>query len=169
MNVQIVKATREDMDSYLRINTQCWNETYKGIIEDKFLEKINNELEDNIKKLKHRYNKNDHRYILMYNDKPVGMASCGYSRIDEYLNSGEIYSLYLIDEVKDKGFGKLLFEYCVNILKDIGYRDMIIGCLKDNTKANGFYKHMGGNIVLERKITIGNQEVDENIYYYKNI
>lgn len=166
---KIIKCKREDMDPYIRINTKSWNESYKGIVFDEFLEKITNEVEENVERAKHRYNEMDHKYLLIYNDKPVGMGSCGYSRIDKYPNSGELYSIYLLDEVKGKGLGKELFNYLVNVLKETGYNDMVIGCLKDNERANNFYKHMGGELVFTRTLTIGNQELEENIYYFNKI
>lgn len=166
---KIIKCKREDMDPYVRVNTQCWNETYKGIVDDNFLKKVTTEVDSNVERAIHRYNEFDHKYLLIYNDKPVGMGSCGYSRIDKYPNSGELYSIYLLNEVKDKGLGKKLFNHLVNVLKEIGYKDMVIGCLKDNTKANGFYQHMGGKLVFTRTITIGEQEIEENIYYFERI
>ena len=137
---------------------------------NEFLEKIEKEIDNNIERVKSNFNqKEDYRYLLIYNGKPVGNTSIGKSRIEEFSNSGEIESLYLLDEVKNKGFGKILFEYDVKKLKELGYNDMVIGCLKDNKKANGFYQYMGGKLMFTRKITIGNQELEENIYYYEKI
>lgn len=169
MEYEIKEITIEDVDAYMRVNTQSWLESYKGIVSNEFLEKIKNEIDDNIERVKGKFNKKDYKYLLIYNNKPVGNTSIGKSRIEEYSNSGEIENLYLLEEVKNKGFGKILFEHDVKKLKELGYKDMIIGCLKKNKKANGFYQHMGGKLVLTRTITIGNQELEENIYYYEKI
>ncbi len=170
MKYEIRKVELNDIDDFLMVNAQCWNETYKGIVEDAFLKKINNELDKNIKKLKCQFNKeNDYMYVLIYNNKPVGITWVGNSRIENHLNDGELYSIYLINEVKGKGFGKILFNHDIKILKELGYKNMVLGCIKKNKYANEFYKYMGGIYDFTRTIKIGNQELEENIYYFKDI
>ena len=45
--------------------------------------------------------------------------------------------------------------------------NLIIWCLKGNEKSIGFYKKMGGNIVLERKSVVHKIEVNEVGLEYK--
>lgn len=175
MNYEIKKVTElDDLDPYIRVNTLAWNETYKGIVSDVFLKNIMDNTLKNIERQKNKFEEDINeeyyeRYILLYNGEPVGMTSIGKSRIEEYPNSGELRSLYLLDKVKGKGFGKILFEFDIKRLKELGFNDMVIGCLKDNTKANGFYQHVGGELSFIRNITIGDQVLEENVYYYKKI
>ena len=170
MNYKIKRINKEDAYDYMKVNTISWIQTYKGIVSDEFLTKIEKELYKNAINLKNKMNPTeDYRYLLYYENKPVGNSSIGPSRIEEYPTSGEIESIYLLDEVKDKGLGKKLFEHDKNKLKKLGYKDMVIGCLKDNIKANGFYQHMGGELVFTRTINIGNQPLQENIYYFNKI
>ena len=169
MNYEIKKVSIEDVNAYMRINTQSWIESYKGIVSDKFLKKIKNDMSKNIERAINNFDKKEEMYLLIYNNKSVGNTSIGKSRIEEYPNAGELESLYLLNEVKNMGFGKILFDHDVKKLKELGYNDMVIGCLKDNKKANGFYQHMGGKLVFTRTITIGNQRLEENIYYYEKI
>lgn len=170
MDYEIRRVMIDDIDDFLRINTEAWNESYKGIIDKEFLEWIKLNLDNNIERLKNKFDDRDcERYLLIYKGMPVGMSSINKSRIKEYCEAGELSSLYLLDRVKGIGFGKILFMDGVKRLRELGFKDMVIGCLKENKKANGFYKHMGGELVLTRKIIIGKQELDENIYYYKDI
>ncbi len=170
VNYEIKRVEINDIGDYLKLNVQCWNETYKGIIEDNFLEKIKKELNQNIVKLKNEFDKeNDYMYMLIYNNKPVGITWIGSSRIENHLEDGELYSIYLLNEVKGKGFGKILFNHDIKVLKELGYKNMVLGCLKDNKTANEFYKYMGGIYDYTRNIKIGNQQLEENIYYFNNI
>lgn len=171
MDIEIQKLNINNIPDYMRVNTQCWQETYKGIIDDEFLNKINNELEKNIERKMERFKSEEEKkdYVIYLNKKPIGMTSVGKSRIDKYPNSGELCSLYILNDVKDKGIGKKIFEHDVCILKKLGYDSMVIGCLKDNISANGFYQHMGGKLSFERTINIGGKEYKENIYYFEKI
>ena len=73
-----------------------------------------------------------------------------------------------LDEIKGKGFGKILYNKAIEKLKIMGYKDIIIACLKDNS-SNEFYKHMGGKLVNTNLLKIYNQELIENIYLFENI
>ena len=80
-----------------------------------------------------------------------------------YNQCGELGALYLLDSVKGKGFGKILFNKAIEELKNIGYDKMIIGCPSENP-SNDFYKHMGGKFVDTNPLTLPNvQELIEEI------
>lgn len=55
----------------------------------------------------------------------------------------------------------------MDILKDRGYKSVIIWCLKENKKARGFYEKIGGELYKERKIIIAETEYDEVCYKYE--
>ena len=74
---------------------------------------------------------------------------------DKYSECGEIGALYLLDTVKGKGFGRILFNKAINELKEMNYDKMIIGCLSENP-SNEFYKHMGGKFVDTNPLTLPN-------------
>ncbi len=169
MNYEIKKVCLEDIQDYVKVNTEAWIESYQGIVSQEFLEKIQSNLEQRIESMKKNFDEQENRYLLLYNHKPVGMISFGKSKVSEYPNAGEIYSLYLLDEVKNMGFGKILFDFNVEQLKKDGFHDLVICCLKENKKANGFYQHMGGVLSFTRMIEIGSQKLEENVYYYEKI
>ena len=169
MNYKIKVVELEDIEDFFRVNNKCWQETYKEIIDKAFLKELSNNLEQNIIKRKTEYEYDPYRFILYLNNEPVGMTSVDKSRIKEFPNSGELCAIYLLEKVKGKGLGKILFEYDVKCLKKMGFNSMVIGCLKDNKRANGFYEHQGGKLAFTRKIAIGGKEYDENVYYFEKI
>ena len=171
MNYEIRELTYDTISDYMKVNTQAWQETYRGIINDIFLDKINNEIDNNIKKQQDKFyaeNKSYKRYILYVDNKAVGMFSVDKCRLEQYSDSGEILSLYLLNEVKGRGYGKIIFKYALNELLKKGYKSAIVCCLKLNP-SNEFYKHMGCQYISTRIWTVGEQQLDENIYYIKNI
>ena len=168
MNYEIKEVNIDNIDIYTKINIQAWQESYKNIIVPEFIDELNGKVDFYIEENKRKYYENKSnkgRYIFYYEGEPVGMSSICHSRLEEYPDSGELGSIYFLDKVKGKGLGKIFFEFQVENLRKLGYKDIIIGCLKDNIHANGFYKHMGAKLVKERTITIGKQDLPENIYY----
>ena len=168
MNYEIRKVNINNIDDYTRVNIQAWCESYKDIIDPDFIKELREKVDFYIEKNKEKILNNEgskDKYVLYYNNEPVGISTICHSRLEDYPNSGELGSIYFLDKVKGMGLGKILFEFQVDNLRKLGYKDMIIGCLKDNLHANGFYKHMGAKLVKERTITIGKQDLPENIYY----
>ena len=165
MNYVIEELNYNNVEDYVRVNVLAWKQSYKGIVNDDFLNLINTEEE--IQKIIDSVRKNLKKGFILYVDgKPVGMCCIGSSRQDKYKDIGELQAIYLLDEVKNKGFGKILYNKAVEELKKMGYKSMVIGCLKENP-SNEFYKHMGGELVDNIMYNSTNQQLEENIYHFK--
>jgi len=154
--------------SYARVNALAWLQTYKGIVDDEFLQFINTEEE--IRKasnnLKNGLNDDSKRFLLKFDSQYVGILRIRKTKYEKYLECGELGALYLLDNVKGKGFGKILFQKAVEELKHMGYKSMIIGCLVGNS-SNEFYKHMGGKLVDTNLFVLPNgNKLLENLYYF---
>ncbi len=172
MNYYIKEMTVDDAYDFMYVNTISWNETYRGIVPDEFLDKIMNKIPENAEKLKNKFKETsdstDKRFLLYVDNEAVGVFGIDKSREEEYPNSGELCIFYLLKKVQKQGYGKIMFEKAKEELRKMNYYDMIIVCLKDNP-TNEFYKHMGGKKVLSKKRITGGKELEENIYYYKKI
>ena len=59
-----------------------------------------------------------------------------------------------------------MFRYVVNEFKYMGKTKMVLWCLKDNVLARKFYEKMGGKIIKERLIHIGNRDYKEVAFEY---
>lgn len=169
MNYTIETLNENNIEEYVRTNAFAWKETYKGIVNDEFLDLINTEeeIQKSVEKQKAQLqNKTKKRFLLKLNNKPVGNLSIGISLDENFPNIGEIKAIYLLEEVKHQGYGKILFNKAVQELQKMNFKTMIISCLEENTNANKFYKHLGGNLVGTRPFTLPNQTLTENIYYF---
>ena len=169
MNYIIEKLSIDNVEYYARVSALAWKQSYKGIVNDDFLELINTEEEIHkaISNLKEVLNDSSRRFLLKYNDEYVGILRVRKTKYDKYSECGELGALYLLDAVKGKGFGKILFNKAISELKEMNYDKMIIGCLSENP-SNEFYKHMGGKFVDTNPLTLPNgQELMENLYYYE--
>lgn len=170
MNYSIKKVGYNELEDYIRVNTQAWQESYKGIVHDSFLKKIELEMHQNIKRQQQAFEEQEkqgyRKFLLFVDNKAVGMMSIGIARLEGFSSFGELCALYLLNEVKKKGYGKLLFQVARDELKDMGFNSMLIGCLAKNP-SNAFYKHMGAEFIESKIRKIGKQRLEENYYVLK--
>jgi len=168
MNFIIEDMDINNVEYYARVNALAWMQSYKGIINDDFLELINteSEIQKTISNLKSSFIDDSKRFLLKYNNEYVGVLRVRKTKYDKYKECGELGALYLLDSVKGEGFGKILFNKAVEELKKKGYNKMILGCIRENP-SNEFYKHMGGQFVDTNPLILPNgQELMENLYLY---
>ena len=172
MNYSIEELNLDNVRDYVKVNAKSWQETYKGIVNAEFLELIgtDSEIDKAIERKKKDINKEfDKSFLLKADDKYVGVFRVCKSKDSNYKDIGELQALYLLNEVKHRGYGRTLFEKACDEVKKMGFNSMIVGCLSDNTNANNFYKHMGGVFVSNRDFTILNQTLKENVYLFREI
>ena len=164
MNYVIRRREKKDCKGIAHVVTVAWNETYKGIVPDSFLEMLKNNEKERAKMLCEKFDINDnHKFVLEINNEIIGFINFGITEDTEFENCGEIFALYIIKKYKGNGFGRKLVEEAVNELKQLGCNKMIIACLKGN-KSNEFYKHIGGKYIKDG--IFEKLKIPENIYYF---
>lgn len=144
MNYQFEILDENNTYDYTYVHSRAWLESYKGIIDDECLIKINtddhiNELSEILKK-KVIEEPNSH-FLLKVNGKVVGVLHVRKPKYKDFQDCGELGAIYLLNEVKGKGYGRILFEYAKEEIRKMGYKKMVNGCLEGNP-SNEFYKHM---------------------------
>ena len=169
MKYKIRKKAPNDCYDVAHVVTIAWQETYRGIVNDEFLDNLPNTEKERGEKYFNNFDEsNNHQFVLEVYGKVVGFVNVGITDDEEYKNQGEIFALYIIKEYKGNGFGRKLTELGIDELKKLGCTKMIIGCL-DGNPTNEYYKHIGGKLVKTRTFKLPNQELQENIYYYNEI
>lgn len=167
MNYMIRKRRKDDCQAIAHVVTVAWNETYKGIVPDWFLEELKNNEEERASRLLDNLNKNNiSTLVLEVDGEIVGFTNFGKSEDEEIANCGEIFALYIINKYQGNGYGRKLVEEAIKGLKEMNFDKMIIACLKGNP-TNEFYKHIGGKYIKDGVYKRLN--LKENIYYYENI
>ena len=167
MNYIIRKKERKDCADVAHVVTVAWNETYKGIVPDDFLEGLYLNEEERAINSYNNFDENDnHQYVLEVDGKVIGFVNVGSTDEKEYDNCGELHAIYIINGYKGNGYGKKLINIGIEELKKMGYNKMIIGCLEGNP-SNEFYKHIGGEFIKKRVFKKLN--LPENVYYFNKI
>lgn len=149
--MEIVKAEIGHADIVGWVHSEAWKQAYRGVFPDKYLnedtpEKRTQEFLDSCK------NKGVCYYMICEEDQAVGIIKL----IDEE-EVCEISSFYILDEHRNRGFGKQVVEY---LRKEFNKKKLVLWVLEENVKARRFYEYNGfkstGNT---RVIQRGNQYV----------
>ena len=86
-------------------------------------------------------------YVVEYDNKIIGYMTYGVPIRPYEDYKQEIGLLYLLRDYQRNGIGRELFNLASNGIKENGYDEFFIACNKYNTKAQEFYKKMGGEVI----------------------
>ena len=165
-DIIIRNINENDIPSVAEIQVDGWKTAYKGIIDDIILNSMNKD--EKIERFKSNYQKNGF-IVAEFENKVVGF--CRYSDNNEFTpdiqdTDCEITALYVKSDLKYNGLGTKLFQFVINEFKTKNKTKMILWCLKNNEPSKKFYTKMGGKIIKERTIEIGEKEYLEVGFEY---
>lgn len=165
-NIVIRNVTENDIPSIADIQINGWKTAYKGIIDDAFLNSVN--LNEKTKFFKNTY-KNGGFAAAELENEVVGF--CRYFDNNDFSHDiqnvdCEITALYIKPDLKYNGIGTKLFRFVTDEFKIKNKTKMILWCLKDNEPSKKFYTKMGGRIIKERVIAIGESNYIEVGFIY---
>ena len=164
-NVIIRNVKKEDISKVVDIQINGWKTAYKGIIEDKYLDTMSKE--EKIKKREKDYDKTGF-IVAELNNEIVGFCRYTFNSNTPEIQEAdcELLALYVKPDLKHQGIGTKLFQHVQNEFLKEDKSKMILWCLKDNEPSKGFYKKMGGTIISERPIKIGEKDYQEVCFKY---
>ena len=151
----IRKAISNDLRRISEIASNAWKENYKGIIDEKFLQKrtVDNFIQRGLE-TKWLEDKKIDTFIFIENNTIKGFISGNEYDQNNYC---EIGRLYVDPEFQKQGIGTKLLEYMKDYYKKNGYKKMIIWTIK-GLPNNNFYKRFGNIIQEEKEYTYGDKK-----------
>ena len=169
MNIEIRKAKPEEAEQKIDINIEVWNTTYKDLIPQDIIDKLQFKDQARVDKKKKSLEEKNNTYVALVDGKIVGFNTFGNSRDEKYSDAGEICAGYILDDYQGLGLGRKLAVACMQELYDQGYRTFISKCL-DGNPSNEFHKSLGGVYVGQSDFApIGIYVGKENIYYHEDL
>lgn len=162
MEIRYMMSANDRM-AISKIYEESWKYAYYGIIPQSYLESI--------PEGKWASNLDDPRWktlVCIEDGKLIGTSSFGKSRFEKFDGWGEIISIYLSPHYIGKGYGKILLQGVVSELEKMGYEDIFLWTLKENTRARHFYERFGFSKTEDfLEDNIGGKELTEIKYVYK--
>lgn len=102
----------------------------------------------------------------------VGFATAGRARGNEIagrrLADGEVETLYVLDDFRERGAGRRLLRAAAAHLAEAGCRSVFLWVLRDNP-SRWFYARLGGKPAAEAMICVGGQPVAQTAFVWDPI
>ncbi len=160
------EAVYEDAEGIARVHTDSWQTSYRGILPDTVLDRIDvgQRAESRRKILRDRSLFQLVAYDVTHGDI-VGFCDAGASR-RHVPYKGEVYAIYLAHRAKRHGIGHEMFERVQQWLAAQDMHSMIVWVLENNHHARHFYEAMGGRASSRIQSRVGGYPVVELSYVW---
>lgn len=164
--MRVREALPGDAEGIARVHVDSWRTTYKGIVSESVLQNLSTE--QRAENWRRGIGKNPLYVAEDESGRIVGFATGGKERTGNYEADGELYAIYLLQDVQGQGIGKKLTQLIAYDLKEQGFTSMLVWVLEQNPSKK-FYESLGGQPVDEAMIEIGGEDFKEIAYYWDNI
>ena len=161
-------ANLEDIPEVAKLHVDSWNNTYKGIIEQDYLDSMKKNLDKRIKRMKEEFRLRK-MIVATINDEIVAFSEFILSNeFSKDLDIDcELCGLYVKNEYLKSGIGTQLFDYVRNIFIKNHKKKMGLWCVEENNNAINFYQKKGGVVTAKKKFTLEGKEYNEIAFEYK--
>jgi GNAT superfamily N-acetyltransferase len=165
----IREAVPDDALGIARASAESWQTSYRGILPDVVLDRIDVERRAQMRRqiARDRSVFQLVAYDLTHGDI-VGFCDAGPSK-RAMPQAGEIYAIYLVHHAKRHGLGQQMFERVQAWLVANGMRSMVVWVLDNNHHARRFYEAMGGRASSRLQSTVSGFPVVERAYVWDAI
>ncbi len=166
----IRKAQEGDAEGIARVHVDSWRTTYRGIVPDEYLARLSYERREQVWKnaLSQRPDSNLLFVALDDMGRVVGFISGGKEREEDPDYRGELYAIYLLEEMQGHGLGRRLVTQLVEGLLEMGLDSMLVWVLAENPACQ-FYQALEGQRVRSKPIEIGGVTLEEEAYGWSGI
>ena len=165
----IREASTADAEGIARAHTESWQVSYRGILPDVVLDRIDvgQRVETRKRILRDRSIFQLVAYDLTHGDI-VGFCDAGPARRHAPF-AGEVYAIYLVQHAKRFGLGAEMWERVQSWFVANGMRSMIVWVLDNNHHARRFYEAMGGRSASRLNTSVGGFPVTELSYVWDKL
>lgn len=156
----IIRQAREaDVRAISAIVVEDWQNAYRGIIADDYLDSLS---------VESQYQRDIRRYweYTVADDQGEILGYAWNRPLDNEDADCEIVALYVKFSGRNNGTGKALLQNAMDTFRKAGKKRMIIWCLQDNAAARQFYEKTGGQVYKTDTHTWGGREYALISYRY---
>ncbi|TAL30253.1 MAG: GNAT family N-acetyltransferase [Alphaproteobacteria bacterium] len=167
---KIRRARVTDAGDIARVRITGWWQSYKGLMPDELLNKL--DIEADTTRLREAFADKENkslRFVVEQAGKIIGMGACGKARQSEDAKRGEVYAIYLLDEAKGQGIGTKFMREMVGVLMANGFESLQVCVLESNAPARKFYEKLGGRLAGKGVFQYGGFEMADVTYVWEDI
>jgi len=170
--INVRRARADDAPGIAAVHVAAWRNTYAGILEDDYLANLS---EPRLAAFYHRAildRREGHAVFVATaggtdqpGDQPgpepaiIGFASGGRAR-RRGLAGGEVETLYVLDDFRERAVGRRLMRAMAAHLRAIGCGSALVWVLAENP-ARYFYSHLGGRPAMTDTVLVAGRPVKQ--------
>ena len=169
MPLNIRKAKLKDATTLGHIQVISWRSAFRNIASDDYLDKMVSEENqaDDWKEI--LADAEQVVFVAETENKLVGYA-WAHREDDESIEwDSELISMHILPEYKRQGIGRRLFAAVTSQLKEQGCKSVYLWVLEENHPSRKFYEALGGQYAGKHQIELGDRELTEVAYGWKDI
>lgn len=166
--MHIRKAAVEDAAAIAKVHVDSWRTTYKGIMPSDYLNSLSYEKrtvlwERNIEE------KGDYVVVAETDIGNItGFGTASKRDTNTVARSGDLTSIYLLEEYQGQGIGKMLLKELFLHFKRLDYERIFVEVLEDN-KTRYFYEYYGAKLVNTVQLKFDGKILNELIYEWEDL
>ncbi len=141
MAFEVREARRGDEPAVADIHVRAWQEAYRGLMPDEFLDA----LDPRDRAARYRFEDPDGPTTLIAESagKLLGFVTFGESRDDDAAGLAEVYALYVDPQRHARGVGRALMAGVRDKMLAQGFEAAVLWVLRGNDRAAAFYEREG--------------------------
>ena len=151
---QVRVAVVSDAEAIAQVQVATWQDTYRGILPQPFLESL--DVERSAESWQAVIG--DKRRTTLVADAPgvVGFCTAGPSRGEHSGYRGEVEAIYILPAEQGRGHGTALIHAAMRWLTERDLEPVLVWALEANAAAHGFYESLGAHRLDTRLLRIAN-------------
>jgi GNAT superfamily N-acetyltransferase len=163
--VNIRRAGVEDAGAIGAVHVAAWRSAYPGVLPDQFLAKMSIPRQAAFYERAIRLGAGVH--VATEQNRIVGFSTARRTRHNS-LGEGEVETLYVLDDFKERGLGRGLMRASAEYLAGLSCGSAFAWVLRDNP-AGFFYEHLGGKRVATSMTRVGGSEIPQTAFAWNPI
>ena len=162
--IDIRLADKKDTEIIAEIINETWKVAYKDIVPESDLinytdkTRRENQIADFFDKGEPIF------YIAQSNSIDCGIISYKEYEKSDYSDCAYIMQLYVLPDFQKIGVGKALMEHINNVIREKGYKRIILNTLEKNSNARAFYEKLGYEYIGAEDSPLFSEKVVRALY-----
>lgn len=172
--VTIRRARPGDADAMARVHLAAWRSTYAGVLPEAYLTGMSAARESLGYERSIMERRGGHAGFVAIADGHeipgggvIGFITGGMSRRPG-IADGEVETLYLLDDFRERGIGRRLMRAMASHLASLGAESAFAWVLQDNP-SRWFYERLGAKLTAREEITFAGQKTMQLAYAWEPI
>jgi ribosomal protein S18 acetylase RimI-like enzyme len=167
--VAIRKAEPKDALALGHIQVTSWRSAFRNIASDEYLDHMVSEASQAEDWKEILADAEQVVFVAEQENGPIGYA-WAHREDDRSIEwDSELISMHILPENKRQGIGRRLFAAAAKQLNEQGCKSIYLWVLEENIPSRRFYEALGGKLAGKHQIELGDRQLTEVAYSWKDI